>query len=168
MLGDGHDGRDTAPTAQAHHRALGLPGAEDPGRLGHRNGVAFREPVEEPVGHQPAGHPLHGDGEVGVRLGCARHGVRPELLVAVDVNPERAELARPIAESLGQLGGDVQHEGRGIVRLGDDLLDPQRVVAVVAQHGVVVVHGVGQATDFISRYWSNPATPFCRPMPLSL
>ena len=26
----------------------------------------------------------------------------------------------------------------------------------------------GQATDLVSRYWSNPAIPFCRPTPLSL
>ncbi len=26
----------------------------------------------------------------------------------------------------------------------------------------------GQASDFVSRYWSNPTIPFCRPMPLSL
>ena len=62
------------------------------------------------------------------------------------------------------------------MRLGDDLLDPQRVVAVLAQDGVVVAHGtaerdycgVGQATDLVSRYWSKPASPFCRPMPLCL
>ncbi len=26
----------------------------------------------------------------------------------------------------------------------------------------------GQASDFVSRYWSNPTIPFCRPMPLFL
>ena len=30
------------------------------------------------------------------------------------------------------------------------------------------IQPAGQASDFVSRYWSKPAIPFCRPMPLSL
>ena len=79
--------------------------------------------------------------------------------------------------------------------LGHDLFDAQLVVPVLPEDRVVVSRGVrhgrrrsrgwrisewilvaraaayfgvGQATDLVSRYWSNPAMPFCRPMPLCL
>ena len=62
------------------------------------------------------------------------------------------------------------------MRLGEDAGDPERVIPVVPQDGVVVAHGtagcaywgVGHATDLVSRYWSKPASPFWRPIPLCL
>ena len=138
--------------------------------------VALREVVEEPVGDQPARHPLDGDGQVAVRRRRTGHGVRAQLLVAVDVDPEGAELPGPVAEGLVELGGDVEDEGAGVVGLGDDPGDPERVVAVLAagrgrgrsRHGRAAYWGVGHATDLVSRYWSNPASPFWRPIPLCL
>ena len=62
------------------------------------------------------------------------------------------------------------------MRLRHDACDPERVIPVLPQNGVVLGHrsagcaywGVGHATDFVSRYWSKPASPFWRPMPLCL
>ncbi len=78
-----------------------------------------------------------------------------------DLNPEGAELPRPVPEGLTQVVGDVEDERARVVGLAHDLLDPERVVAVVPRDGFVA-HGaaegpqagvgVGQATDFISRY----------------
>ena len=76
--------------------------------------------VVEPVRHQAARHPLHGDGQVGVGLGRARHRVAAQHLVVAQVHAERAELAGPVGEGLPQLGGDVEHERPGVGRLLHD------------------------------------------------
>ena len=60
--------------------------------------------------------------------------------LAVEADAEGAELPGPVAEGLPQLGRHVEDEGAGVAGLGDDPRDPERVVAVLAQHGRVVRH----------------------------
>ena len=73
---------------------------------------------------------------VAVRRRGAGHGVRAQLLVAVDRAPGRCRTARAVAEGLRQLLGDVEDEGAGVVGLADDPGDPERVVAVLPQDRV--------------------------------
>ena len=64
------------------------------------------------------------------------------MLLAVEVHAERAELPREVPEGLGQVLGDVEHEGTGVVGLTDDPGDAERVVPVVPQDRVLVAHAV--------------------------
>jgi hypothetical protein len=43
-------------------------------------------------------------------------------------NPEREELAGPVAKLIGQRGGQVECQGTGIGRLVDDAADTQTMV----------------------------------------
>ena len=126
------------PPQNASTGRSSLLGAEHPGRLGDLENVARRDVVEEPVGDEASGDALHGDGQVVVRLRGARHRVGPQLLGPVDVDPERAELAGRVAEGLrsGRRGRRARTSWRRAVSL-HDLLDPQLVVAVMAEDGVV-------------------------------
>ncbi len=45
---------------------------------------------------------------------------------------------------------------------------PKPETATLAAIRRKVIYPAGYATDLISVYWSNPATPFWRPTPLSL
>ncbi len=140
VLGNRHHRGDPATPAQTDHPTVGLLRAEDAGRLGELEHVTLRDMVEEPIGDEAAGHPLDGDGQVAVRLRGTRHGVRAQVLPAVDVHPERAELPGPVAERRLQPLGYVEHEGARVTRFGNDRPDAQRVVAVLAQDWVVVSH----------------------------
>jgi hypothetical protein len=88
-----------------------------------------------------SGDPLDGDREIGISLRRARHRVAPHVVLIADAHAERAELAGPVAEGLPEVVRHVEHERSGVVGLVDDLLDPERVVAVVPQDVVVVNHG---------------------------
>src|SRR5205807_5857788 len=72
---------------------------------------------------------------------------REEVVLLVVV--ERCSFAHPPPHRVG-VGVDVEVIGIVIDALAGDR------------------HDFGHASDLISRYWSNPATPFWRPMPLCL
>ena len=158
VLGDRHHRRDAAAPAEANDGSFRLLGAEDTRRLRELDGVALRQVVEKPVGDEPARHALDRDGQLAVRRGRTRHGVRAQLLVTVDVHPEGAELPGSVAEGLGEVFGHVEDEGAGVVGLGNDPGDPERVIAVVPEDGVVVAHGTAgrpTAASATPRTWSR-------------
>ena len=95
-------------------------GQNTPAGLVSLHRVARTEVVEEPVGDKPARHALDGDGQVAVGLRGARHGVRAQLLVSVDVHPEGAELPGTVPEGLAQLVGNVEDERACVVCLAND------------------------------------------------
>ena len=106
-------------------------GTRGPGDL---EDVALGDVVVEPVGDDAARHPLDRDGQVVVGLGGTRHGVAAGVLDLSDVDPERAELTRPVPERVPEVVRHVQNERAGVLGLLHQPLHPQVMEAVAAQN----------------------------------
>ena len=141
-LGDRHDRRDAAAAAECRPRAARLSCTQKTpaGFVVSRTSPSdtwSRSQFET----MPPGDALDGHGQVAVGLRSARHRVAAQVLVAVDVDAEGAELPGQVAKGVRELRGDVKHERARVGGLLDDALDAQRVVPVGAPDLIVVNHG---------------------------
>ncbi len=124
--------RDAAARGERHDVVITGREDEDARRAGGLDLCARHQHVDHPVGHDPAGHTLHGDLQLGVDLGRRRHRVAPKVRHAVDHDAEGQELAGLVVVSLMQRGRHLEHERSRLGGLAHDSLDPERVEAVIA------------------------------------
>ena len=111
-------------------------GTEAGGHTGKVAGLALIPQIVDAVDIPvlAAGSIVDGRGlAASLALGCAGQGVAAHQALAVHGDPEGQELAGAVAEVLAQIVGDLEHEGAGLVGLGHDAGDTQRVVG--ALHG---------------------------------
>ncbi len=129
------------PTRNSDLAGGGSGSTKSPLGVASRTIVPGCEAVDQVGGEEALGHRAHGDGQVAAGLHRRRaHRVGAPVELAVDLDPDADVLAGPVLVAPAPAGPD--HQGRGVLGLGDDLLDPAAQLARAPQRveqGQVVV-----------------------------